>query len=150
MAATTPAEREAAAKRAIDAAQDLGLGRNISASDQPTVTGPVTGRDNPAVLDAERNDRQLEEGLEESFPASDPPAVTQPSNPPAPTTEPTCAADRLDKAEQDRQLEEGLEETFPASDPVSITQPEQSIGAPPRPAEEDDEPKVADFLRKPK
>jgi hypothetical protein len=149
MAATSPAEREAAAKRAIDAIQDLGLGRNISASDQPTVTGPVTSRDNPSVLDAERHDRQLEEGLEESFPASDPPAVTQPSNPPAPVSDETCAADRLDKAEQDRQLEEGLEETFPASDPVSITRPEHSIGAPPRPPEEDDEPKVADFLKKP-
>jgi hypothetical protein len=149
MAATTPAEREAAAKRAIDAIQDLGLGRNISASDQPTVTGPVTARDNPAVLDAERDDRQLEEGLEESFPASDPPAATQPANPPAPVSVETGDDAGLDKAEQERQLEEGLEETFPASDPVSITQPEHSIGAPPRPPEEDDEPKVADFLKRP-
>ena len=98
----------------------------MAASDQPTVTGPTTSRDNPAVLDAERHERQLEKGIEDSFPASDPPAVTQPAKPP---TAPEACDDGLDKAEQERQLEEGLEETFPASDPVSITSPEQSIDA---------------------
>lgn len=132
MAANTPAKREADAKRAID---------------QPTAAGPTTSRDNPAVLDADRHDRQLEKGIEDSFPASDPPAATQPSKPPAGAE---VDDDELDKAEQDRQLEEGLEETFPASDPVSITSPEQSIGAPSRKPRKDEGPRVADFLKKPK
>jgi hypothetical protein len=145
--ATTPAEREAQAKRAIDAIQDRGLGRNVAAGDQPAVTAPTTRLDDPAVLDAERDEAQLEEGLEESFPASDPPSATQPANPPGAEA---TGEDAREKADLDRQLEEGLEESFPASDPVSITQPEHSIGAPARPREKHERSDVADFLKKPR
>lgn len=144
MAATTPAEREAAAKRAIDAIQDQGLSRNIAASDQPAMTAPTTKLDNPAVRDAERHDRQLEKANEDSFPASDPPAVTQPAKPPA-------AADDAwaEDGYKEEMLDEALEESFPASDPPSMTSPEASIGAPARPKKKAERSDVADFLKKP-
>lgn len=48
-------------------------------------------------------ERKLDHGLKETFPASDPVAVT-------PKT----------RKETERELDHGLKETFPASDPVSI------------------------------
>jgi hypothetical protein len=132
----TPAEPEAEGKRSIDAIRDVGLGRDNAASD----------RENPAVRDAERHERQLENGIEDSFPASDPPAVTQPAKPPV---EQHASDDMLDNPEKNRLLDEGLEESFPASDPPSIALPETATGAPPRPPLDPDEVRVADFLKPP-
>lgn len=69
-------------------------------------------------------ENQLEEGLEDTFPASDPVSVTRATRTGAPgefamRKNPDGGQDE-DKEEI---LEEGLEDTFPASDPVSITSP---------------------------
>ncbi|AJC22254.1 hypothetical protein [Pandoraea pulmonicola] len=55
-------------------------------------------------------ERDLDEGLEETFPASDPVSIgiDKPTRVPA------------SRNTQGKRLDEGLEETFPASDPVSI------------------------------
>ncbi|ALS62028.1 hypothetical protein [Pandoraea norimbergensis] len=55
-------------------------------------------------------ERDLDEALEETFPASDPVSIdtSQPRRTPEP------------KPSTGKRLDEGLEETFPASDPVSI------------------------------
>jgi hypothetical protein len=55
-------------------------------------------------------ERDLDEALGETFPASDPVSIgiDKPRRTPAPKTAAT------------KRLDEGLEETFPASDPVSI------------------------------
>ena len=77
-----------------------------------------------------RSDEEtLDEALEESFPASDPPARTEPTTSvgskkdergtqSTPTT--TTAADR--------KLDEALAQTFPASDPPAQTQPIVHVG----------------------
>jgi hypothetical protein len=132
----TPAEQEAQAKQSMDAIGDPRLGRKNATSD----------RENPAVRDAERHERQLEKGVEDSFPASDPPAATQPAKPPV---EQEASDDMLDNPEKNRQLDEGLEESFPASDPASIVLPETGMGAPRRPPLDPDEIRVADFLKPP-
>ncbi|MDQ0326181.1 hypothetical protein J2R99_002050 [Rhodopseudomonas julia] len=44
----------------------------------PAEVFPVARESDKARLAAERLERELEEGLEETFPASDPPAPTQP------------------------------------------------------------------------
>ncbi|MAS14416.1 MAG: hypothetical protein CMH69_14045 [Nitratireductor sp.] len=64
----------------------------------------------------------LREGLEESFPASDPVSVTRTTRTGAPgefAKKPPREA--TDPEELEEELEEGLEDTFPASDPVSVT-----------------------------
>ncbi|KFB09103.1 hypothetical protein [Nitratireductor basaltis] len=67
----------------------------------------------------EELDDELEEGLEETFPASDPVSVTRSTR----TGAPGEAVDRIEKLERadEEELEEGLEETFPASDPPAVT-----------------------------
>lgn len=66
-------------------------------------------------------EEELEEGLEDTFPASDPvsPAITTHAGPPRKPPDPV-------RALQEEELQEGLEDTFPASDPVSITSPVHS------------------------
>jgi hypothetical protein len=59
-------------------------------------------------------DAELTEGLEDSFPASDPVSVTR-------SGEKVETADEMDAREADEQLDEALRETFPASDPPAIT-----------------------------
>lgn len=74
-----------------------------------------------------QTEARLDEALEESFPASDPPAVSRPD--PAPAQDPSKqdeaarAAGCAHKAQQSKALDEALEESFPASDPPSIVQP---------------------------
>lgn len=55
-------------------------------------------------------ERDLDEALEETFPASDPVSIEidKPKRPPA------------SKTAETKRLDKGLEATFPASDPVSI------------------------------
>lgn len=69
-------------------------------------------------------EEELEEGLEETFPASDPVSATRATRTGAPG-EVAKAEDKDTEAEaahrHDDELDEGLEGTFPASDPLSIT-----------------------------
>lgn len=69
----------------------------------------------PVVPEAEK---ELEEGLEDTFPASDPVSVTATTHTGRPKGRPVRA-----RALQEEELQEGLEDTFPASDPVSLTSP---------------------------
>lgn len=79
-----------------------------------------------------QTEARLDEALEESFPASDPPAVSRPD--PAPKQHPAPsgpdeaarAAGCELKAHDSRTLDEALDESFPASDPPSIVQPHGS------------------------
>lgn len=68
--------------------------------------------------------RQLDAANDDSFPASDPPAVTRPA-PSTPTHQrpPEDAATAADAAHIDKRLDEGVEDSFPASDPPSQTAP---------------------------
>ena len=59
-------------------------------------------------------DDELSQGLEDSFPASDPVSLTR-------SGEKVETADELDAREADEQLDEALRETFPASDPPALT-----------------------------
>lgn len=74
-------------------------------------------------------ENQLEEGLEDTFPASDPVSVTRATRTGAPGE---FAMRKNDDGDQDEDkeetLEEGLEDTFPASDPVAITTPTKAGG----------------------
>jgi hypothetical protein len=106
---------------------------------------PSSTRDNHAVKDASRHDDHLEKAIEDSFPASDPVAVTQPARSPVAEAESSTST-----SETEQCLDEGLEDSFPASDPPSMTQPAgESIGAPPREKRVEGEPRVADFLKPP-
>lgn len=76
--------------------------------------------------DPDAMENELEEGLEETFPASDTPSATRATR----TGAPGEFAMRKDKErgedgahEHDEELEEGLNDTFPASDPPSVTTP---------------------------
>lgn len=62
--------------------------------------------DLPNPRDEDTVERDLDEALEETFPASDPVSIDTGKPPPPP--------------KHDKPLDKGLEETFPASDPVSI------------------------------
>jgi hypothetical protein len=114
---------------------------------------PSSFRENQAVKDAPRHDTQLEAGIEDSFPASDPPAVTQPASPPKDAraaAEDGAITDDGEPtgAEAQQCLDESLEDSFPASDPPSITQPPgEGVGAPARPKPKEDGPHVAAFLK---
>ncbi|WP_336057550.1 hypothetical protein [Nitratireductor sp. CH_MIT9313-5] len=67
----------------------------------------------------EELDDELEEGLEETFPASDPVSVTRATRTGAPG-EFAKDNEQPERADEE-ELEEGLEETFPASDPPAVT-----------------------------
>lgn len=75
---------------------------------------------------AAQTEDRLDQALEESFPASDPPAI----NPPAPRDAPQGDAARqaacAQKAHDSKTLDEALDESFPASDPPAIVQPHGS------------------------
>lgn len=77
----------------------------------------------PIPKSEERMDeeKELDKALEDSFPASDPPAMTTPSS--ITGAEVAPANDREEsksKAEMDRELDRELEQTFPASDTPSL------------------------------
>lgn len=84
----------------------------------------------PEKRKAVERERALQEGLEGSFPASDPVSVTRTGRAGRPE-----AGGRKEKIEpgheHDEELDEGLEDTFPASDPVSVTSSTHA-GAPDR------------------
>lgn len=65
-------------------------------------------------------DKDLDKALEDSFPASDPPAMSTPSSITGAEVAP-ANPDTRSKAEVDRELDKELEQTFPASDPPSVT-----------------------------
>jgi hypothetical protein len=71
---------------------------------------PTRKHSHPRAPQEDEEERDLDEALEETFPASDPVSigVDKPRRAPAPPLT------------QGQQLDEGLEETFPSSDPVSI------------------------------
>lgn len=69
-------------------------------------------------------EEELEEGLKETFPASDPVSATRATRTGAPgefakKDEQEAEADAAHR--HDEELEEGLEDSFPASDPPSVT-----------------------------
>ena len=67
---------------------------------------------------------QLDQAIDDSFPASDPPAVTRPhKSTPAHQRPPEAEAEAADDAHIDKRLDEAVEESFPASDPPSQTAP---------------------------
>ena len=74
-------------------------------------------------------EEQLDQGLEDTFPASDPVSATRATRTGAPG-EFAMRPNQPEKHEDDREeeLEEGLEDTFPASDPVSATSPTHAGG----------------------
>lgn len=77
--------------------------------------GEPTGRRHDADDDHETgSEGALDEALDDTFPASDPPSHE------APRADDKAAADR---AEREGALDEALDDTFPASDPVSQTAP---------------------------
>jgi len=80
----------------------------------------------------EELEEELEKGLEDTFPASDPVSAAQTTRTGAPKefAKPK-PNDEVDEAarKKDEELEEGLEDTFPASDPVAVTSPTHA-GAP--------------------
>lgn len=59
----------------------------------------------------EKLSRELDQELENTFPASDPTSSSQPGH------------DRDRRVKQDLELDQELEDTFPASDPPSLSQP---------------------------
>ncbi|MFS8035980.1 hypothetical protein ACI7BZ_03275 [Xanthobacter sp. AM11] len=81
----------------------------------------------PVAAAAAQTERRLDEALEESFPASDPPAITRDPVPvsaaPAEGAESARAAACERKAHASETLDEALDESFPASDPPAIVQP---------------------------
>lgn len=87
----------------------------------------MTHATRPADKAAEREheEKELDQALEDSFPASDPPAMTSPSS----ITGPEVASHPTDrepdspaksKVEEEKELDEELEQSFPASDTPTI------------------------------
>jgi len=80
----------------------------------------------------EELEEELEKGLEDTFPASDPVSAAQTTRTGAPSEfakpKPSNEVDEA-ASQQDEELERGLEDTFPASDPVALTSPTHA-GAP--------------------
>ena len=81
----------------------------------------------PADNAAERKneEKELDKALEDSFPASDPPAMTSPSSITGPEVashdtgrEPPAPA--KSKVKEDQELDEELKQSFPASDTPAI------------------------------
>ena len=102
-------------------------------------TSETQGREKSAEGRQQRSDRELED----TFPASDPPSVTQPSaTPGGEKTVTVAAAAKTQNTDQKTRRKEGqvqskhmqlddeLAASFPASDPPSITQPAIKLGAP--------------------
>ncbi len=84
----------------------------------------MTSSSKSAASEAKESaEKRLEAGLEESFPASDPPAVIR-SNKTASATEQKAHDEACERkiAESDA-LDEALAETFPASDPPAMITP---------------------------
>lgn len=79
-------------------------------------------RKSPSGRKARRQveEEALQEGLEETFPASDPVSITRATRTGAPD-EFARRRRRPEARRQEERLEEGLQDTFPASDPVSVT-----------------------------
>lgn len=73
---------------------------------------------------AHKTERKLDETLEQTFPASDPPAANRFTGAEVKTVPAARSADTLpethDQAVSD-ELDEALEESFPASDPPALT-----------------------------
>jgi len=69
-------------------------------------------------------EEELETGLEDTFPASDPVSAAQTTRTGAPSEAAKPKSSQNvdeDACEKDEELEKALEDTFPASDPLSIT-----------------------------
>jgi len=66
-------------------------------------------------------DKQLDEALDDSFPASDPPAIVRNVPPDRGCDKGPGQAD----SHEDEVLDEALDESFPASDPPSVTRRER-------------------------
>ncbi|MAM72318.1 hypothetical protein [Tistrella mobilis] len=91
----------------------------------------MTDRKSPADKTREHaarahDDARLDEALEESFPASDPPAQTEPGNAHVDDTPAEDAETEAEEHEEER-VDEALEETFPASDPPSHSDPNSGV-----------------------
>lgn len=74
---------------------------------------------------ADALEEQLDQGLEDSFPASDPVSATRATRTGAPgefSMRPNLHEEEPE-TEGEEQLEEGLEDSFPASDPISAVSP---------------------------
>lgn len=84
---STPENRQSGRNSSIGKSSEPGHGRNTKEDSQ---------------------ERELDEGLEETFPASDPVSVT---------TDP----DHAKRADRNK-VDKALEDTFPASDPPSLTE----------------------------
>ncbi|MDI4664245.1 hypothetical protein K9U40_07850 [Xanthobacter autotrophicus] len=87
-------------------------------NNRPSVTPAKAGE-----AQSRQVDDRLDEALEESFPASDPPAISRPRPASAPVDEAARAAACEHKAHDSGTLDEALDESFPASDPPAIVQP---------------------------
>lgn len=69
-------------------------------------------------------DAKLDDALDDSFPASDPPSIVRSPRPAE--SAPSAAQDEQSRAKKRAQsdaLDEALEESFPASDPPANVQP---------------------------
>jgi hypothetical protein len=102
-------------------------------------TSETQGRE----ISAEERQERLDRELEDTFPESDPPSVTQPRTAPGgeKTVTATAAAKTQNTDQKTRrnesqaqskqmQLDGELADSFPASDPPSITHPAIKLGAP--------------------
>lgn len=67
----------------------------------------------------EQDEAKLDEALEDTFPASDPPAATNPSSFTGAEVASEKEAETRARAASD-ELDEELKQTFPASDPPSV------------------------------
>lgn len=91
----------------------------------------MTDRKSPADKTREHaarahTDERLDEALEESFPASDPPSQTEPGNARIDDDPAEDAETEAEEHEEER-VDEALEETFPASDPPSHSDPNSGV-----------------------
>lgn len=67
-------------------------------------------------------EKELDEGLKDTFPASDPVSETAPGGDrKVKKVDPVREGRSAEDEAKEEELEEGLEDTFPASDPVSPT-----------------------------
>jgi len=71
----------------------------------------------PKTTSRATEEKELDQALEDSFPASDPPAATNPSRF---TGAEVVADDRADKADTSKALDKALADSFPASDPPAL------------------------------
>lgn len=78
----------------------------------------MTNGANQKTQNEQLKDAELDEALEETFPASDPPAMTNPTSFTGAEVAEEKAAGK-NRAASD-ELDEELKQTFPASDPPSV------------------------------